>query len=680
MGLIQNIKEYFNQAEQRTMTGKLPFVHLFGHEKTYGLAQPLDYTTIIKYYKSWVYACAWKNATSVAKNVLCLYTPTLDNKKEDMELKKIQQHPFLDLVKSANPFQNRYEIMTITQLFLELTGNAYWWIPRNALGIPSMIWNLPANWMRIVPSATKFIEGYVMQVPGKGQLIPFDENEVIHFRFPSPFSQFYGSGPTIAAEFGIALNEQMKSWGINHFLNNANPGGALVTENSLTEEQYQRLRDQWNTKYKGAKNAGKMAFLEGGLKFEQFGSTMRDARFELVDRGARDEILAMFGVPASKLGLVEDVNRANADANDYTYNKETILPRLTLIEEKLNEKLIPIYDPRLVCKFDNPVPDDNEFRLKEKQINISSGVTTIDEERAKEGLEPFNLPETSKPLIPFNLVPAGEEPPDTGGGFIDESKSIQKDAKTPEDRKWEVFVHATAPQEKLFTESMRRYFEKQHSEVMRNLARYKSVNNVVTKDLSAFILFNIREANETLKNRSNIYIRTSYITGLTLGMQDTGTQIDFNLFEPNIFREVEKRLDYFALKTNETTAKLIGDALKEGLVNGESIDQISKRLDNIYQFRENFGAKRTAQTEIIGSTNSGMLKAWAEAGVKKVKWLTARDEKVRESHLIEGQTIDMHQSFTLNSGTKLLYPGDKSTGAPAEDIINCRCTMAPIVR
>jgi len=48
-------------------------------------------------------------------------------------------------------------------------------------------------------------------------------------------------------------------------------------------------------------------------------------------------------VPASKLGLVEDVNRANADANELHLSKETVLPRLMLIEEKLNEKVMPMF-------------------------------------------------------------------------------------------------------------------------------------------------------------------------------------------------------------------------------------------------------------------------------------------------------------------------------------------------
>ena len=83
---------------------------------------------------------------------------------------------------------------------------------------------------------------------------------------------------------------------------------------------------------------------------------------------------------------------------------------------------------------------------------------------------------------------------------------------------------------------------------------------------------------------------------------------------------------------------------------------------------------------VPGATNAGQLKAYDEAGVKEKEWLTAGDERVRESHQIDGQIVDLHQSFTTNGGAKLQYPGDRSSGAPADEVIGCRCSVLPIVR
>jgi hypothetical protein len=66
----------------------------------------------------------------------------------------------------------------------------------------------------------------------------------------------------------------------------------------------------------------------------------------------------------------------------------TILPKLRRIEQKLNEQLAARFDDRLFFAFDNPVPEDKEYHLKEIQTNLSTGLTTINEERAKLGMEP----------------------------------------------------------------------------------------------------------------------------------------------------------------------------------------------------------------------------------------------------------------------------------------------------
>lgn len=661
----------------------LPQVTLFGYEKSYGAPHPEDFARQVLEYKSWSYACAWKNATSVAKCKLCLYKQTVDEKGEE-QLDKVYNHPFNDIITKVNPFSNRFELFTLTQIFLELTGNSYWWIPRDVLGVPYMIWNIPAHWVKIVPSKEKFIEGYLVQVPGKQAApIPFDEEEVVHFKFPSPFSLFYGTGPTIAAQFGIDLNKHMKTWGINYFLNDAKPGGILTTESSLSLDQYQRLRDQWNAKHRGTANAGKMAILEGGLTYEQIGSTVRDARIEFVSQEIRDEVMAIYGVPAAKLGIVTDVNRANADALDYTYQKETILPRLTLIEEKLNEKLISKYPQdegkKLICKFENPVPDDMAVKLQERQINIQSGYSSIDEEREKDGLEPFNLPETSKPLISFGLLPAGSPKPETDSfGNPVKPKDEEKEEKKSFTKvhKWDVFANVTAPQERLYEGVVKRFFESQHGEVMRKLQQFKSIN----KDLFSSIIFNQKEQTIKLKTMSMPNINAAITAGLTLGSKETGKLIDWTLYNPNILRMTEARATFVAEKINESTANQLRQALDDGIKAGESIADIAKRVDKIYSFNQDFRAKRIAQTEIIGATNQGQLKAYEDAGIKQKEWLTAGDEKVRDSHAtMNGQVVDLHQSFTTGLGTKLGYPGDRSGLADASEVVNCRCTVIPVV-
>lgn len=56
-------------------------------------------------------------------------------------------------------------------------------------------------------------------------------------------------------------------------------------------------------------------------------------------------------------------------------------------------------------------------------------------------------------------------------------------------------------------------------------------------------------------------------------------------------------------------------------------------------------------------------------------WRTAGDNKVRDTHeAMNGQTVKgLTEPFISPSGAKLLHPLDASYGAPANEIINCRC-------
>ena len=134
----------------------------------------------------------------------------------------------------------------------------------------------------------------------------------------------------------------------------------------------------------------------------------------------------------------------------------------------------------------------------------------------------------------------------------------------------------------------------------------------------------------------------------------------------------------FANTINSGTSTLLEEAIKEGVSAGESISDISKRVNEIYSFSERFRSKRIAQTEVIGAANEGQLASYIANGVEGKEWLTARDERVRESHQIDGQVVDTTENFVLNSGELLQQPGDRS--ASVGEIVNCRCSIAPIVR
>ena len=77
-------------------------------------------------------------------------------------------------------------------------------------------------------------------------------------------------------------------------------------------------------------------------------------------------------------------------AADHLHKTLAITPRLRRRDEKLNEQLVPLYDPsgRLFFHSPDPTPANQQFLLAQEQSDLKNGVRTINEVRASRGLAP----------------------------------------------------------------------------------------------------------------------------------------------------------------------------------------------------------------------------------------------------------------------------------------------------
>ena len=91
--------------------------------------------------------------------------------------------------------------------------------------------------------------------------------------------------------------------------------------------------------------------------------------------------------------------------------------------------------------------------------------------------------------------------------------------------------------------------------------------------------------------------------------------------------------------------------------------------------------ERIARTELLGSlhaaqdegvqqiVDSGQIEAENVAGI----WDASKDMFTRDSHReANGQRRDHGQPFDVG-GYQMMAPSDSSLGAPASEIVNCRC-------
>lgn len=419
------------------------------------LYSPNDFNKLIAAYKSWVYICASKNSNTVAAAPLKLYvgkqskstkilvkTAKLDRKVEArirkqgnlipyhrkaVELEEVLDHPFLEMIKNVNPMINRFDLWDATQLWMELTGNAYWYVYKNNMGMPVELWPLPPQSMKIVASQDKIIAGYVYHIGSTK--IPFASEEIIHFKFHSPAGGLYGTGP-LAAVIDTYINDaSIRTFESTLMQNMGRPEAVLSSKEPIAESDFKRIKDRWKQQYAGSKKAGQTILLENGLEYTPITLTPREMNYILGRKMNREEIAAAFGVPMSKL-TVEAVNLANAYVGEHQYMQDTIEPRLRRIEETINANLMPMYDDNLFVAYDPVVPSDKEFELKERESNLGKYITTINEEREKMGLDDVEWGDI--PLAGPGIAPLGENKPVAPAGPAGQIPPEKKPPVSPE--------------------------------------------------------------------------------------------------------------------------------------------------------------------------------------------------------------------------------------------------------
>jgi len=331
----------------------------------------------VKHYKHWVYAAVQAIAFRVAATELNLY------RREGDRVLEVPSHPFLDLMNQVNPLHTKFWLWAQTMSFLELTGNAYWYVPESGLGVPGEIWVVASQYMRAIPDRRRFISGY--EYRAGGERVVFSREEIIHLKYPNPQSVYYGRGPLQAAAESVDCHEFLKRAEWNSFRNGLFPGLAIESDQELTEAVVERTRAQIEEKYASPERAGRPLVLERGLKAKPISPTPREMDFLRSSRLTRDEILGIFRVPAAIAGLAEDVNRAVAEAMELIFAKHCITPKLRLIEAQLNQDLAPRFDRRLFCRFESVVPDDREQDRADMVARLQNAVTTVNEERQRLG-------------------------------------------------------------------------------------------------------------------------------------------------------------------------------------------------------------------------------------------------------------------------------------------------------
>lgn len=132
---------------------------------------------------------------------------------------------------------------------------------------------------------------------------------------------------------------------------------------------------------------------------------------------------------------------------------------------------------------------------------------------------------------------------------------------------------------------------------------------------------------------------------------------------------------------------LIVAEVERGITEGRSLDRVQADIRVILTasgtpyWRNR--AMTVARTETIGAVNAGVFRA-AELDAEQrgdvapfKVWISTDDKRTRPTHVEADQQRTLLREPFRVGGAALLFPGDPR--GPAAEVINCRCSLLPIV-
>lgn len=127
--------------------------------------------------------------------------------------------------------------------------------------------------------------------------------------------------------------------------------------------------------------------------------------------------------------------------------------------------------------------------------------------------------------------------------------------------------------------------------------------------------------------------------------------------------------------------KKINAETLQGILQGESMDKIAKRIMNVQTMNKD-AAIRSARTIVTGAENKGRIDSYKRAEedgiILEKQWLAAIDSRTRHWHVdLNGKTAAIDEPFHNEFGD-IMYPGDPH--AHPANVYNCRCTLATKIK
>lgn len=338
-----------------------------------------------------VYACVRILAEAVASLPLHVYEYQDDGGK-----KLVHDHPLYYLLHDEpNPEMTSFVFRETLMSHLLIWGNAYAQIIRDGAGRVLGLYPLLPDKMDV----QRDDKGNIYYVYSRNS----DENpmfkeygnirlkaeDVLHIPGLG-FDGLIGYSPIAMAKNAVGMTLACEEYGASFFANGANPGGVLEHPGVLKDPS--KVRESWNSVYRGVSNAHKIAVLEEGMKYQQIGIPPEEAQFLETRKFQVNEIARLYRIPPHMVGDLDKSSFSNIEQQSLEFVKYTLDPWVIRWEQSLQRSLLLSGEKGkyfIKLNVDGLLRGDYQSRMNGYAVGRQNGWFSANDIREMENMNPI---------------------------------------------------------------------------------------------------------------------------------------------------------------------------------------------------------------------------------------------------------------------------------------------------
>jgi HK97 family phage portal protein len=589
--------------------------------------------------------------------------------------------PLALLLSRPNPMQSNGEFSASLVAYQMLEGAAYvmlygqgggFWtrderaLPTEMLPVDSRSVTVDRRNLRTNIIETYRVAGFTGIVPADAMLVMRDFN---------PRDLQCGSA-SLASVWAAMESDRLMDVFASALLNNgASPGMIIALKSDPGQSVKDDLRASFDDRHRGANKAGRTAVIGAELDLKPWpAQTAKDMEATAARDRNRDLVKAVLGVTDYEVGRVADYNRANSEAARAWLWTNTLLPMLNAIEDAMWSHVFePISRGSRAAEW--PAFDLSQVAALRGDLNTTATTAATlvgagyDAEAVSEKLG-LNLPvadyEEPEPPPPAEPVKSG---------LVIITKKARPIKPLPRRVALRLQQQWADHAERKLGVRWRRFTRKRYEETIR------LVRNLT--DLGPLPAATV----ERLVGAQDVWRAEARAAAESL--RTTGASLVGNVeMELGGFARIDVGQEAYQLAAARRVGQMVnvGDKLRvrvrESIIRGIAEAEAGLDVDGLEKIiQQRFGARLPSNAATVARTEVGIFASdvrrslMVAEGVDEHEWSAAMDEHTRETHrAVDGERRPMNERFSNG----LMHPLE--TGAPAGEVVNCRCVELPYMR